>query len=183
MADKIAGGIVSGAASAAADFVDGVGEGAVNGVMDVVKGVAMLAILAGRGTRRALASPGGAQGAGKRIAAAAQATAQFARTVITDPVTTAGQMTGAASRGVGTAVRAGSNAVQAAASRYKHAAATGQRSKYVGKAVGEGLIHVGGMFIPGAAEAESVIAVADAGKVASTLSRAADTAAGKPAEK
>ena len=163
------------AAKAAGDFVGGVGEGAVDGVMGVIKGVAMLAILAGRGTRRAAAFRPDPSKAGNQLAGAAQATADFAQKTVTNPVKTASQVTSSAARGVSKVVRAGSNAVQTATSRYREAAARGERSKYVGRAVGEGLVQVGSMFIPGAAEAESVIAVAEAGKMASVLSQTTDT--------
>jgi hypothetical protein len=139
------------------DFGKGVVEGVAAGVTGLVTGVAEGAVAVAK-EGYALATDEQARAdAVQTVASGAQKVGAFAATAVTDP--------GKAMREVGAAVASGAEGVARVAKQvygsYEEAAAAGHAAEFLGKAVGQGAVLVGGALIPGVGEAEAGVVAAE----------------------
>ena len=142
---------VAGLGTQAGQFVTGVGEGLWDGAKSMVQGVGALA----KDGYDLATSTDARQQAWDAAVQDAQAVGEFAETAVTDPGKATGQ--------VGDAVSGAWNQV---ATAYQEAAAAGHGTEFIGKAFGQGTVLAGTALVPGGAEAETVGALGDAGRVA-----------------
>jgi hypothetical protein len=139
------------------DFSKGVVEGVYEGGKGIVVGVAKgVAAVAKEGY--ALATDEQArEDALNTVENAAQAVGDFEVEMVTDPSKAFGEVKDAVSNGIDTAGKIAKHVYQS----YEEAAAAGHGAEFLGKAVGQGAVLVGGALIPGVGEAEAGVVAAE----------------------
>jgi hypothetical protein len=139
------------------DFNKGVVEGAYEGVKGIVTGIAHgVASVAKEGYELATDAQARSD-AVDTVEHAGKAVGDFEVTMLTDPGKALDQAEGAAESGAHTVT----NIAKSVYKSYEEAAAAGHGAEFLGKAVGQGAVLVGGALIPGVGEAEAGVIAAE----------------------